>query len=430
MGDSWGNLYRSNQQVTAYQWRGDPLPATTGLVLPVGARRSYGDVCVNHDGTAIDTTQLKRFISFDVAKGLVRCEAGATLSAVSQLTVPCNWFLPVTPGTSYATVGGAIANDVHGKNHHIAGSFGCHVTQFEILRSNGERMLCSPTKNADMFTATIGGLGLTGLIVWAEFTLLRIPGTLVQVQSESFAGVKEFSRLSKIAHDSHEYCVSWIDCSAAANADLHGVFLQADHIDGGDAEFEPPAGIQVPGVVGMGFPLVNRLSVSAFNRLYRWRHSGSRSYQQSMFKYFYPLDALSDWNRIYGPRGFYQFQCVVPPNHVDAIDTMLKLIRRSGQGSFLSVLKMMGTVKSPGLMSFSRPGLTLALDFPNKGYSTKALLARLESIVVECEGAIYPAKDALMSGQSFQQFFPRWEDMSSHVDPAFSSTFWRRVTAK
>ena len=431
MSDSWGNLYRSNQRVVPYLWRSNPLPACdAGTLLPVGARRSYGDVCVNHDGIALDATHLSRFIHFDSERGVLRCEAGVSLNAVSQLIVPFNWFLPVSPGTSFATVGGAVANDVHGKNHHIAGSFGRHVTAFELLRSNGDRFICSPDENAELFTATIGGLGLTGLLVWVEFSLLRIPGTQVKVESESFSGIQAFARLSDKAHDEHEYCVSWIDCSAAGSGNLHGIFMQADHVDGGEVDFKAPSGIQVPGIVGMGFPLVNRLSVSLFNRLYRWRNGGTRSYRQSMFKYFYPLDALQDWNRIYGPRGFYQFQCVVPTAHVDAIDDMLKLIRRSGQGSFLSVLKMMGAVQSPGLMSFSRPGLTLALDFPNKGNETRALLKRLEAIVVESDGALYPAKDALMSGESFRRFFPRWEEMQRYIDPAVSSTFWRRVTAQ
>ena len=429
MSDSWGNLYRSNQQVTAYLWRADPLPERNGQsILPVGARRSYGDVCVNHDGIALDTTGLSKFLVFDTKEGLLRCEAGMTLSAVAKLVVPHNWFLPVTPGTSYATVGGAVANDVHGKNHHTAGSFGCHVTQFELVRSSGERLTCSPTENAEMFAATIGGLGLTGLIVWVEFRLLRIPGTQVVVKSESFSGADEFSNLSELAHSKHEYCVSWIDCSASKNTQLNGLFLQADHAEGGDEGFAVPNGLQVPGFVGMGIPLVNRFSVAAFNRLYRWRHSGSRRYRQSMFKYFYPLDALSGWNRIYGKRGFYQFQCVVPPHHAQAVDDILMVIKRSGQGSFLSVLKTMGAIESPGIMSFSRPGVTLALDFPNTGWTTRALLARLESIVVESQGAIYPAKDALMSAASFRQFFPNWENMHTHTDPAFSSTFWRRVT--
>lgn len=429
MSDSWGNLYRSNQRVVPYAWRSHTLPDCNGQTwLPVGARRSYGDVCVNHDGIVLDVTHLNRFINFDVERGLLRCEAGVSLNAVARLIVPFNWFLPVTPGTSFATVGGAVANDVHGKNHHIAGSFGCHVTAFELLRSNGERLICSPDENKEMFAATIGGLGLTGLLVWVEFSLLRIPGTQLQVESESFSGIQEFVRLSAKAHEEHQYCVSWIDCSAAGGGNLHGIFMQGDHVDGGEVDFEAPGGMQVPGIVGMGFPLVNRLSVSVFNRLYRWRNGGTRSYRQSMFKYFYPLDALHDWNRIYGPRGFYQFQCVVPPSRVDSIDEILALIRCSGQGSFLSVLKMMGTVKSPGLTSFSRPGMTLALDFPNKGNATKVLLNRLEVIVAESGGALYPAKDALMSGESFRQFFPRWEELLQFIDPAVSSTFWRRVT--
>ena len=428
MTDSWGNLARVNQQVHMQQQRGEALPAGQSL-LPVGMRRSYGDVCTNDGGVVVDTTRLSKFIEFDRVNGILRCESGVTLWDILKLIVPHGWFLPVTPGTSFVTVGGAVANDVHGKNHHVAGSFGCFVRCLELHRSSGERLLCSEQQNTDYFAATIGGLGLTGLITWVELALKSVRNPDVHVESIEYGSYAEFIELSEAAEQSHEYHVSWVDCLARGSSAGRGVFLRANHLDSAVGKQRTPqrTSKSVPAVVGKGFPLINRFSLRAFNRLYLYRNSGKKNYDEAFEKYFYPLDALQDWNRIYGRNGFYQFQCVVPFASQQSIVELLNIISRSGQGSFLSVLKTMGSIQSCGMLAFSRPGVTLALDFPNLGARTRQLLQTLEDVVAEADGALYPAKDALMSGSIFRKSYPRYEAFAQYIDPAFSSDFWRRT---
>ena len=435
---SWGNLYRGEQRLAALHWRNDPSPIASPTLLAIGNRRSYGDVCVNEGGIAVDMTGLNRFISFDREAGVLRCEAGVTLREIANLVIPSGWFLPVTPGTSFVSIGGAVANDVHGKNHHVSGSFGCFVRSFELRRSSGESLICSAEKNETLFSATIGGCGLTGTILWVEISLKRINNTTLNVESISYSNYEEFLRLSEESEQTHEYCVSWINCLAVGDALGSGVFFRANHetsaVDGatqGSLNADSWAHNKtrsVPAIFGKGLPLVNQLSLRLFNSLYTRTHAGKRHYVETFQKYFYPLDSLLNWNRIYGRRGFFQFQCVVPFSNQKAIADILGKISSSGQGSFLSVLKTMGDVKSPGMMSFCRPGVTLALDFPNGGQKTRQLLSHLEAIVVEADGAIYPAKDAVMSAETFRHCYPAIEDFKLCVDDAHSSGFWQRVS--
>lgn len=423
MGKSWGNLYPPAGVEIELDWRTDPLPDTHCL-LAVGSRRSYGDVCVNNE-TTLDVTGLNRLIAFDRQKGILRCEAGITFWQIIQWVLPSGWFLPVTPGTGYVTVGGAVANDVHGKNHHIAGSFGCHVNRLQLRRSDGSTMECSRDENTDLFSATIGGLGLTGLISWVEFQLKPLEHSLMDVESISYNSYEDFLTLSRESAQSSEYCVSWINCLDASGG---GVFFRGNHAQLGELDVPlQPSDRTVPTIVGAGFPLVNSFSLKAFNHLYARKHKGQRQYTESIAKFFYPLDSIGHWNRIYGRKGFYQFQCVVPFENAAVIKSMFKLLSESRQGSFLSVLKTMGSLRSPGLLSFCRPGVTLALDFPNLGDRTVRLLRLLEHSVVEAGGAIYPAKDAAMEAATFEKSFPDLAQFCRHIDPAFSSLFWKRV---
>jgi len=424
MSDSWGNLYRADQSRVSIDWRSDSLPAQDKL-LAIGNRRSYGDVCVNDGGTIIDVTGLNKLISFDIQNGIVRCEAGVTLWQLAGLVVPAGWFLPVTPGTGFVTVGGAVANDVHGKNHHVAGSFGCFVRSFGLRRTRNGEINCSATENAQLFAATIGGLGLTGTITWIEFSLKRVTHSLMSVESIAYESYDEFLSLSTESEKSHEYCVSWINCLNTAG---RGVFFRAEHGNQGNlTDSLGSSSRSVPAIVGAGFPLVNQLSLKLFNHFYMRAHAGSRSYNETIAKFFYPLDSLLNWNRIYGRKGFYQFQCVVPFENASVLTEVLKQISANKQGSFLSVLKTMGNVTSPAMLSFCRPGVTLALDFPNRGKRTIDLLSVLEKIVVEAGGAIYPAKDATMTADTFEKSFPRLSEFTGFIDPAYTSTFWQRV---
>lgn len=421
---SWGNLYKPDQSTVAVDWRTDAIPSTDKL-LAVGNRRSYGDVCVNDGGTVVDISGLNKFISFDHDHGVVRCEAGVTLWQVAKLSVPHGWFLPVTPGTGFVTVGGAVANDVHGKNHHVSGSFGCFVKSFGLRRSEEGELTCSVNENAELFAATIGGLGLTGTIVWVEFSLKPIQYSLMSVESVAYESYAEFLSLSSESEESHEYCVSWINCLTDAG---RGVFFRGNHAETGSLDASlGNRSRSVPAIVGAGFPLVNTMSLKLFNHFYMRSHAGIRTYNETIAKFFYPLDSLLNWNRIYGRKGFYQFQCVVPFENAAVLTEVLAKISSDKQGSFLSVLKTMGSSSSPGMLSFCRPGVTLALDFPNRGKRTIALLGDLEQMVIEADGALYPAKDAAMSADTFKKSFPRLSEFTRYIDPAYTSTFWQRV---
>lgn len=426
---SWGRYPPAKQHVIRLNDRNKPLPEVDGDMLAHGNGRSYGDVCLNDGGTLLDARGLDRFIAFDETSGVLRCEAGVLLADILELVVPRGWFLPVTPGTRLVTVGGAIANDVHGKNHHVAGSFGCHLRALELLRSDGSRRLCSATENADWFAATIGGLGLAGLITWAELALQRIPGPWLSTRSQRFDSLAQFFELSANADAASEFSVAWLDCS---NARGRGLFLRGDHTDSEPARPRiPPAHPRTSLPFAPPLSLVNKLSVRSFNALH-WRRHGSHP-REGLTHYqpwLFPLDGIRDWNRLYGPRGFVQYQCVIPPPHAaDASAELLRRIAASGQGSVLSVLKQFGPQRSPGMLSFPREGTTLALDFPMTGAKTLRLLDSLDAIVAQAGGAVYPAKDARLSAEHFRSGFPAWERFATYVDPRFSSGFWRRVTA-
>lgn len=426
-GVSWGRYPRARQTIVPLHWRDAPLPAASGSLLAFGNGRSYGDVCLNDGGTLLHARGLDRFLAFDAEAGILRCESGTLFADILACIVPRGWFLPVVPGTQYVTVGGAIANDVHGKNHHRAGTFGEHVRCFELLRSDGSRTLCSRDRNADLFEATIGGLGLTGVITWAEFGLTRIAGPWMATQTVAFSGLPEFFALSAGSEGSHDYNVAWVDCAGRGASFARGLFMRAN--PAADARPLPRRRrLRVPFTPPL--PLVNGLTLRAFNELYfRMTRRGDATVPYA--PYFFPLDAIGDWNRIYGPRGFLQYQCVVPPAAAEgAIAELLRTIAASGAGSFLTVLKVFSERPPAGILSFPRAGTTLALDFPNRGAATFDLLERLDDIVVAAGGAVYPAKDARLRGERFRRYFPRWESMLAHVDPRFSSGFWRRVTGQ
>ena len=430
-GTSWGRyppLPEGAQRLVGVHDRNAPLPQAEGSALAYGNGRSHGDSCLNPGGTLLRARGLDRFIGFDASTGVLDCEAGVLLSEILELAVPMGWSLPVTPGTRFVTVGGAIANDVHGKNHASAGSFGDHVPEFELLRSDGRRIVCSPTENADLFAATIGGLGLTGVVTRARLQLRRIQGEGVVVETQRFGRLADFFALSRQTRDS-EYRVAWVDCLARGPALGRGVYSHGCDARGGSPVPPAPGGrLAVP--VAPPFSLVNAASLRALNTLYYRRapvqpRRGIEHYQ----RFFYPLDGIADWNRIYGPRGFLQYQCVVPPaSEAAATAEMLERIAASGQGSFLAVLKQFGQRPAPGLLSFSRAGTTLALDFPFRGKPTLDLLDALDRVVLAAGGAVYPAKDARMPPEVFAGSFPRLAEFRQHVDPGFSSGLWRRVT--
>ncbi len=400
-------------------------------VLPYAYGRSYGDSCLIEGGVALDVSHLDRFISFDEEEGLLRCEAGVSLAEILEVMVPRGWFLPVTPGTKFVSVAGAIANDVHGKNHHRGGTFGCHVTRFELLRSNGDRLICSPTENSELFRATIGGLGLTGLILWAEFRLKPIVNPYIDMDHIKFASLDEFFEISAESDQDYEYSMSWVDVLIGGQNLCRGILMRGNHNQSRELASKP---MKKPLPLGLPIDLpsfvLNTLTVKTFNELYYRKQLEKRVSKTVPYgPFFYPLDSIQNWYRLYGKRGFLQYQFVLPFREATTgMREILGRIRRSGEGSFLTVLKQFGDVKSPGMLSFPRPGLTLALDFAFGGEKTLRLLAELDQIVLQCGGVIYPAKDARMSAQSFQAFYPQWREFAQYVDPKFSSGFWQRVT--
>ncbi len=430
---SWGRYpVVEPARVVPVYWRHEvpELASFEVPVLPYAYGRSYGDSCLNEGGVVLDVSHLRRLLAFDEREGVLRCEAGVSLAEILEVIVPRGWFLPVTPGTKYVSVGGAIANDIHGKNHHRAGTFGRYVTCFELLRSNGERLLCSPTENRELFAATIGGLGLTGVILWAEFRLKPIANPLIEMERIRFASLEEFLTLSEQSDRDYEYTVSWVDCLIGGKDACRGIFMRGNHVPATSRTIKQHGKLPLSVPFDLPSQALNTFTVKAFNALY-YRSQVSHVVRKVVHyePFFYPLDSIKDWNRLYGRRGFLQYQCVVPfEGGRESMRDLLERIRRSGQGSFLTVLKKFGAVPSPGLLSFPRPGLTLALDFAYHGWKTLQLLDELDGIVRQSGGAVYPAKDARMSAQSFQAYFPRWRELACYKDPKFSSSFWRRVT--
>jgi FAD/FMN-containing dehydrogenase len=426
---SWGNVVRGEHEVFRARSRHDAFPAIgTGSVLPRGNGRSYGDSCLNVGAGLLQTGGLDRFIEFDQQAGMLTCESGVLLSDILRLIVPRGWFVPVTPGTQFVTVGGAIANDVHGKNHHHAGTFSRHVSQLELLRSDGQRLVCSATQNPDWFAATVGGLGLTGVITWTTLQLRPIQGPLMDVENLRFANLDEFIALSTESDRDFEYTVAWVDCLGRGKQLGRGLLQRARHAA------NAPTGVQtssrqlsVPFMPP--FSLFNSASLRLFNTVnYHWPRRKHVSRPVPFESFFYPLDWILSWNRLYGPRGFYQYQCVVPGTAArDATAALLEAIARSGLGSILAVLKLFGSLESVGMLSFPREGITLALDFPNRGQPLEQLFATLDGIVESAGGRLYCAKDGRMPGRLFRSGYPRWQEFSGFIDPQFSSSLWRRV---
>lgn len=426
---SWGRYPKAQaRQIVRLRSTDDP-PDLSRLETPLlshGCGRSYGDVCLNDGGTLLDTLGLARVLRFDEATGEVECETGVTLAALIHRFLPRGWLPPVLPGTQWVTVGGAIANDIHGKNHHLAGSFGRGIRSIRLLRSDGSLETTSGP-DAPLQRATVGGLGLTGLMLSATIQLRRVPSAWMRVERQSFATLEEWLALSSEWDRTHEYTVAWVDCLARGPVLGRGILFGGDHADRAGPPARERRRLRVP-LDAPGW-LLNRFAVRVFNALYYRRHRRSQPVELlPLERFFFPLDAIADWNRLYGRRGLLQYQCVVPADSAPGVlRELLHTVARSGRASLLAVLKRFGDLPQPGLLSFSRPGVTLAMDFPFEGPATMTLLDELDRITLSGGGAIYPAKDARMSPATFERSFPTLEEFRRLKDPAFSSSFWRRV---
>ncbi|PDT55277.1 MULTISPECIES: FAD-binding oxidoreductase [Sinorhizobium] len=397
--------------------------------LPFGNGLSYGDVCRNDRGTLIDGARHGRILAFDPGTGVMTCEAGATLRDILVKVIPHRFFLPVTPGSGLVTVGGAIANDVHGKNHHARGAFGNHVRRLTLLRSDGERLVCSAEENAELFAATIGGMGLTGLILDAELRLMKVPSPHIQQHTIRFECLEDYFALVDRVGEEHEYSVAWIDQMAGGRRTGRGVLWAADHADASCEYPDIPKGPKPSLPLSPPFNPLNSLTVKALNE-YRFRSEapGEMVSTVKWTSYFHPLDRLGAWHRLYGPLGPCRHQSVYPAENAEETTLrLLKTAREHGHASFLTAVHRFGDAEGRGLLSFPRPGFALTLDFAYQGEVTVKLFDALDRIAVEVGGAVNPSADFRMSPAVFEASFPSWQKLEALRDPAIVSDFWRRT---
>jgi FAD/FMN-containing dehydrogenase len=402
-----------------------------------GLGRSYGDAALNARAGVIWQVLLNRFVSFDSSSGVLECECGVSLAEIIQYFLPRGWFLPVTPGTKFVSVGGAIAADVHGKNHHRDGSFSNFVHDFRLLTPAGEVLLCSPTANAEVFWATVGGMGLTGVILSARLQLRRVGSAYVWVDFQKARNLQEAVETMEESDERYQHSVAWVDGLATGRALGRCVLMRGNHAAAADVPkrvrnpLAAPAGFQWN--LWFDFPTVtlNRFTVKGFNTAYYALHRNLTHQLVSFEKFFYPLDAILHWNRMYGRRGFVQYQIALPQaSGREGLRVILDRLARSGRASFLAVLKRFGDA-GHGLLSFPLRGYTLALDIP-MARGLVPLLHELDRMTLDYGGRIYLAKDALLRAEDFAVMYPTLEAFRAiqrKLDPQglLSSSLARRV---
>lgn len=429
---SWGRFPESQAAgIIDPAWTWD-VPATGPTpMLAYGLGRSYGDVCLNDGGTVVRMHRCDRILHFDPDAGIVRAEAGLSIAELLRVCVPRGWFIPVTPGTRHVTLGGAVANDVHGKNHHRVGTIGRHVRSLGLVRSDGTSIRCSPTEHSELFCATIAGMGLTGIITWVEIALLSIASRSIEQESIKARSLAELIRLTDESDSDWDYTVSWIDVMSRGASLGRGLVLRgrfSDQPDGTLSKSWTGPLLTVP----LEAPswLLSKPTIRLFNTVWYNRQLGRLSKSNlDLEPFFYPLDGVGRWNLLYGKRGMLQYQCVVPVDDGEHImQSILGHMQKGGVSSFLAVLKKFGPLESPGMMSFPRPGLTLTLDMPISGRAMFHALNRCDELVHSVGGRVYAAKDARVKGEMFRAMYRNEiERFLPWVDPGMSSGFWRRV---
>ncbi|MDJ1137594.1 FAD-binding oxidoreductase [Streptomyces iconiensis] len=405
---------------------------------PRGLGRAYGDAAQNAGGTVLDTTGLDRVRAIDAERGTVVCEAGVSLHRLMEVLLPLGWFVPVTPGTRYVTVGGAIGADIHGKNHHVSGSFTRHVRSLELLTADGEVRTVVP--GTDLFDATAGGMGLTGLVLSATVQLLPVETSLMCVDTDRLPDLDSLLAVLTATDHRHRYSVAWIDLLARGTAAGRSVLTRGDHapLDALPARarrdplaFRPSQLPPAPRALPSG--LLRGSTVGAFNRFwYRKAPRRRRGELQKLSAFFHPLDGLPHWNRVYGSTGFVQWQCVLGHAHDDALRRIVRLISRRSCPSFLAVLKRFGP-GDPGWLSFPTEGWTLALDIPAGLPGLAEFLDVLDGEVAAADGRLYLAKDARMRPELLPAMYPRLADfraLRAELDPRglFTSDLARRLS--
>ena len=402
----WGRYPRHAAQLMQPQSVRDAIQqlGEHGPLLGRGMGRSYGDSALADK--LISTRQLNRLFSFDEQSGLLACAAGISLGELLDVFVPRGWFLPITPGTQFVSIGGAIASDVHGKNHHVHGCFSECVDSIELLLGDGSQVTCSRSERPELFHASCGGMGLTGLIVAATLRLLPIESAYIKQTTYKAANLEAVLQLFE-AHAAATYSVAWIDCLASGAALGRSLLMLGEHARDGQLVLPAKPRLSVP--LDMPSFLLNRFSVQAFNELYYQRIRRHESKQRVSYEsFFYPLDGLQQWNRLYGKQGFVQYQFVIPKAAgLEGMRAILERISASHRGSFLAVLKAFGAAND-NLLSFPMDGYTLALDFKLEA-GLLTLLEELDRMVLAYGGRLYLAKDARMSEATFKQSQPNWQ---------------------
>jgi FAD/FMN-containing dehydrogenase len=401
----WGNYPQQESQLLTPSSRASLNAAVKleGNLIARGMGRSYGDSA--NASRVLRMSYYDHFLEFDEKTGKLTAEAGITLREILMLIVPKGWFLPVTPGTSYVTLGGAIASDVHGKNHHSAGTFGQHVTSLNLVLGTGELLTASKHENADLFHATCGGMGLTGIIISATIQLISIQSSFINQKTIKASCIESACELFEENNDA-TYSVAWIDCLAKGKNLGRSVLMLGEHAKEGRLEIDLKEPVAVP--FNTPSALLNSMIMKTFNTAYWHKAKDKPHHTVPLMPYFYPLDAIGNWNRIYGKAGFLQFQCVIPKSN--AVTNMRKLlteVANSGEGSFLAVLKQFGKAND-NLLSFPTEGYTLALDF-KLNESNMQTVSRLEAMTLDMGGRLYLTKDAVMQESTFKATYPNWE---------------------
>ena len=407
---SWGRYPCIESNIITPLSTADVLHAiSSDILIARGLGRSYGDSALSPN--VISTTYLDHLLAFDDNDGILTCSAGISLATIAAVFVPRGWFLPVTPGTQFVTVGGAIASDVHGKNHHLAGSFSGHISSLKIATVSDGVVECSRALHPELFHATCGGMGLTGVILEATLKLQPVTSAYIdvtQIKTKNLAETLDLFEKHRLA----TYSVAWIDCLATGQSLGRSILMLGEHAKQGQLTPAKASKLSVP--INMPSLLMNRYTIQLFNSLYYHRILKQQTFQPMHYRpFFYPLDSIHHWNRMYGKRGFVQYQCVLPKSSgVTGMMAIMQQIVNFRRGSFLAVLKVLGKANR-NLLSFPIEGYTLALDFKLTAHPDRALFAlldALDNIVLDYGGRVYLTKDARMSEQTFKQSYAKWQE--------------------
>lgn len=405
--------------------------------IAYGLGRSYGDAALNREHGVVCLARLNRFLSFDASTGVLECEAGVSFADILRRFLPRGFFPPVTPGTKFVTVGGAIASDIHGKNHHQDGTLSNFILDFTLLTASGECLTCSPAANSEIFWATLGGMGLTGFILSARVRLRRVESARMLVDYQKVRNLDEALGSMLESDNGYQYSVAWMDCLAKGPSLGRAVLIRGNHAASADlpAKLSDPLSLATRAHLRLPFDFpslgLNRHTVGAFNALHYAWHSTSTQRLVDLERFFYPLDAIEAWNRMYGKRGFVQYQVVLPlENSREGLKTLLDRLIQSRRPAFLAVLKRFGD-SNPGLLSFPLQGFTLALDLPMAD-GLVPFLHELNVVVRDYAGRVYLAKDAVLNAEEFASMYPKLEGfrgIKERLDPKglLSSSLARRV---